>query len=296
MKRYFSKQIFPVLVTIFSILLFTLPAHASILTPNATTTTCGELVAPGKSYIGDNITGVTSTCFVISSDGVEIVGNGKTISATGNVPLAIDARSYSSYPSTLLNGGNGYGDIVISNLTFTNFTNLIDASGNTDTTGSGINLGHGGQGGDVYIYYTNIASTTITTLGGNTPTYEYGGKGGNVYITDTDINLSSTTILTTSGMGTSNTTPSTNSGGLALTYTGTLSHTNLTLSPLYYLNENGSTTASLYPGGTWPILPGNISSCGTLMGPGTFTLTADIGSTLNPITGTCFNVATNNVT
>ena len=48
----------------------------------------------------------------------------------------------------------------------------------------------------------------------------------------------------------------------------------------------------MYVGGTWPMFPGSISSCGTLFGSGTYTLTQDI----TDITGTCFTVGSNNIT
>jgi len=218
-------NIFLVLTIIFFSVALIQVARADIFdVPPTHITTCGEMLLPGTYTLDNDITS-TTTCFIISRDGVEIEGNGHTITASGTVPLAIDARNYISP-----DGGNGYTNTILSNINFTGFTTLIDASGNTSTSS------YAGQGGDIYLYYVGATSTNITTLGGTTTATGYGGLGGNISITDTALDLSSTTISTTGGVGTTGTNTA---GGLSLTYTS-ITHDNITLSPLNYLQQSTS--------------------------------------------------------
>ena len=253
--------------------------------------TCGELSSPGTYTLSENISGVTGTCFTVSSDGVTIDGAGFSVTSSSTVPVAIDARRYDSIGGSLTNGADGYSSLIVNNITFSGFTVGVNASGNADTNGSGLNSGYGGAGGDVAIFYSNLGS--VISNGGDTTSKGYGGKGGTITYNDTNLDISNRNISILGGMGTIGREVS---GGLSLTYTGTLTTINVTLSALSYLTINGSVSYSPYPGGTWPILPGTISSCGTLLGPGTFTLTADIGSVSNPITGSCFAILSDNVT
>jgi hypothetical protein len=293
MTTFSSKSVQRALKFIFVLpFFFAGQANADVLLPG-TISTCGELAVSGKYTLTQNISNATSTCFIISSDGINLDGSGFTVSASGTVTLAISAKSYKSYPVTLLNGGNGYTNNVISNITFNGFTKIIDASGNPDTDGRGVNGGHGGNGGDIYLYYSKVSNISLVSQGGRTTTYGYGGVGGNISITDTDLNIGSSTIQNAGGIGITGTNVS---GGVSLTYSGVFNHNGIVLSPLNYLTVNDIILITSYPGGTWPVLPGTISSCGTLLGPGTFILSSDIGTTTSPILGTCFTIASDGVT
>ncbi|MEI7777785.1 MAG: hypothetical protein WCI52_04250, partial [bacterium] len=70
-----------------------------------------------------------------------------------------------------------------------------------------------------------------------------------------------------------------------------ITHTNTILSSLSDLTIDG-TDWGPYVGGTWPVFPGSISSCGTIAFPGTYTLTQDITG----VSGTCFTVVVDGVT
>jgi hypothetical protein len=262
-------------------------AQAEVLLPG-NISTCGEIVTSGTYTLTQNLTAsATSSCFLIQADNVIVDGAGYTVSGTGE--LAIDARSYDIDGITLLAGSNGYTNLLINNITFTGFTNTVDASGNDDLTGTGVNYGYAGNGGDVALFYTTSVGN-VTANGGRATNVGYGGLGGNItFTTDGNLNLSNRFISAAGGFGSigKNT-----SGGLDLNYgtSSTLTHTNLTLSSFSFFNDN-STTYGTFPGGSWPMTPGNISTCGTLLGPGTFTLTQDLTAS-----STCFYIFSNNVT
>ena len=281
-KLIFSLGIFFVFLTI----LFPHTSKAEALLAG-NISTCGELIESGTYTLTQNVTtSGTSTCFTISADNITINGAGFSITGTGTTSIAIDARARDGGPtSNLTEGSNGYTNLLISNLTITGFTTGINTSGNSDTTGTGVKSGNGGDGGDVAIYYSTVGS--ITSQGGNSTTKSYGGTGGNVFFEDINLNISNSAISLEGGTGTVG---RYTDGGLDLNYTGTLTKTNVSFSPLSFLNDNG-TSYTTYAGGTWPILPGTISTCGTLYGPGTFTLSQNVTST-----STCFIIASNSVT
>jgi photosystem II stability/assembly factor-like uncharacterized protein len=286
-KRIFLLGIF----FVFSALLFPSITNASMLTPG-NITTCGELGIPGEYTLQNDLTtSGTSTCFYISSDNITINGNGHSITGAGTSTgsIAIDARARVSGPESELDEAqNGYTNLIISNLTIAGFTTGVNTSGNSNTTGSSVRNGNGGDGGELAIYYSILGS--IITTGGNSSTTPAGGVGGNVYITDTNLNIANATFDLRGGTGT---TARNTDGGLDLNYTGTLTKTNVSFSPLSFLNDN-DTTYSSYPGGTWPITNTSVSSCGTLYATATttFTLTQNITNA----SGTCFTIASNNIT
>jgi photosystem II stability/assembly factor-like uncharacterized protein len=258
-------------------------SSADVLLPGDINT-CGELAVPGVYNLTSSVSNGTSTCFNISSDNVIINGGGYTVSGSGSI--AIDARQRDGGPSSsLTEGANGYTNLIINELIITGYTTGVNLSGNSDVTGLGENNGNGGDGGDVAVFYSSVGG--ITTAGGNSSSKQYGGIGGNIDLTSYDLNISSSTISTLAGTGTvgRNT-----DGGLDLNYTNSLNKTNVTLSSLSFFNDN-ATNYGVYIGGTWPIFPGTVSSCGTLFGSGLFTLSQNITN----VSGTCFVAGSNNI-
>ncbi len=269
----------------FAFVFFVFPkiSSADVLLPGSINT-CGELAVPGVYTLTTNVGNGTSTCFTISSDNVIINGGGYTISGSGSV--AIDARPRTGGPSgPLTEGANGYTNLIVNELNITGYTTGINLSGNDDSSGTGVTNGAGGNGGDVAIYYSTVGS--ITSGGGNSTTRSYGGIGGNILLSSFDLNIASSTLSVLGGTGTAG---RNTDGGLDLNYTNSLIKTSLTLSSLYFLNDN-TTNYGVYIGGTWPLFPGDISTCGTLFGSGTYTLTQSITG----VTDTCFKIGSNDI-
>ena len=263
--------------------LFVRVASASVLLPGDISS-CGELAVPGVYTLTQDVSASgTSTCFLVSSDNVTLDGAGYSVSGSG--PWAIDARAYDVDRVTLTKGANAFTNVLVNNISVLGFSGGINASGNSDTDGLGVNAGYGGTGGDVEVLYSRIGSVFMD--GGNSSTKPYGGAGGSIIFNDDDLDISSSTI---SALGGSGTVGRNTDGGLDLNYTGALSRNGLSLSSLSFFNDN-VTSYGLYPGGSWPMVPGPISSCGTLYTSGTYTLTQD----LSGISGTCFVLAANNV-
>jgi hypothetical protein len=227
-------------ILILSLVFFILPKiiHADVLLPG-NINTCGELAISGTYTLTTDISNGASTCLTISSDNVTIVGNNHTISGTGDT--AIDGRARTS--GNLTEGAHGYTNLIINDLIITGYTAGINISGNSDTSGTGINNGYGGDGGDISIYYSKVGS--VITQGGNSSSKSTGGQGGNIMFTDTDLDISNSTLTTTAGTGT---TGRNTDGGLDLNYTGTITKTNLTLSSLSFFNDN-DTQYGVYAGG-----------------------------------------------
>ena len=260
--------------------------EAAVLSPG-NISSCGELASPGLYTLTQSVSNGTTTCFTVSSDNVIINGGGFTVSGSGTTSVAIDARARTGGPTgALTEGSNAYTNLIVNNLNITGYATGANLSGNADSSGSGVKNGNGGDAGDVYFFFSSIGS--VTAGGGNSTSKTYGGIGGNISFKNTNLDISSSTMSALGGTGTSG---RNTDGGLSLTYSGTLTKTSLVLSSLSFLNDN-SVNYGVYVGGTWPILPGNISTCGTLYGPGTFTLTGNISG----ITGTCFTASTNNIT
>ncbi|MFA6158770.1 MAG: hypothetical protein WC763_04095 [Candidatus Paceibacterota bacterium] len=258
-------------------------AFADVLFPG-NISSCGELAVTGTYTLTSDVTASPGqACFTVSSNDVTLDGFGFTV--FGGSAWAIDARAYDNDRVTLTNGANAYTNLIVNNIVLSGFTGGVNISGNTDTNGSGANAGYGGAGGDVAVFYS--PSLGVTANGGNTSTYGYGGVGGNISFTDENLNISTSNISALGGTGT---TGRNTDGGLTLSYTGTFAHSNVTLSTLSYLNEN-LTSFGTYVGGTYPIVPGTVSSCGTLAGSGTYTLAQDITN----ISGTCFTLNSNDV-
>ena len=251
-------------------------AKASVLLPGPINS-CGELAVSGLYTLTSNVSNGSSTCFVITADNVIIDGWGFTVSGTGSV--AIDGRGVAE-------GSDAVTNLIVNDLNISGYTTGINLSGSNDTTGLGENYGFAGSGGDVAVYYSTIGSILVN--GGNSSTQFYGGEGGNISLNGINLDISNKTLSALGGNGTLG---KYYDGGLYLNYTGTLTKTNVVLSSLSFFDDN-TTSYGVYVGGTWPILPGNVSACGTLYGPGIFTLTGSISN----ITGTCFNIATNDVT
>jgi len=276
----------------FVFLFFILPQYsqASALLPGSISS-CGELGIAGEYTLESDVVATgASTCFVVSSNNVVINGKNHTITGGGTTTgaIAIDARARDGGPTSLFTvGADGYTNLSVNNLTMSGFTTGIDTSGNSDTTGLGIKGGNGGDGGDVSIYFATVGS--VTTRGGDSSTRDYGGKGGNLYFTSVDLNLSNSILSLGGGLGVIGRYVD---GGLGIVYSGILSKVGIILSSLSFFNEN-AISYGVYPGGTWPMMPGNISSCGTLYSSAAtsvFTITQDLTSS-----STCFTIAGNNI-
>jgi photosystem II stability/assembly factor-like uncharacterized protein len=278
-----AKTLFA-LSLLFGFAFFAHDAFAAVLPPGSVSS-CGELAAPGTYTLTANLVAVgTSSCFIVSSDGVTIDGAGHSISGTGS--WGIDARAYNSGNVVLKSGANGFTNLLVNELTVAGFSGGINASGNSDLTGTGSNAGYGGDGGDVEVLYSTVGS--VSSNGGASVTQPYGGIGGNLIFTGDNLNLSGSSLSVLAGAGT---TGRNTDGGLDVNYAGAINHAGVALSSLSFFNEN-SVVYGAYAGGTWPIAPGTISSCGTLLGSGTYTLSQN----LSGISGTCFTLASNNIT
>lgn len=283
-----SAKIFTLaLVFIFSFFI-TSKVNADVLDPALPVTSCGELVAPSTYTLGANITAAASTtsvasttCFTVSSDGVTIdggisdinTGKGYTVTASGVIDVAADARRYNTLGGALTEGGNAYTNLLINNITFSGFTNGINLNGNKDTDGNGVNNGYGGAAGDVAVYYSSVGNISVT--GGSSATKQYGNLGGNIIISGTDVDISSSTFLMSSGAGTSGVNIYIR-GSLSVNYTTSFRKDNLYIDNASFIKLNGVTLVTNYIAGSWPIFPGDVTSCGTLVGPGTFNLVNDV--------------------
>ena len=239
-----NRLLHAVLVTLVLIVVFLVqftPAHADGLLPGEIST-CGELSISGTYTLIATITApANTTCFTVSSDNVIIDGQGiYSIQGSSASLPAIDARKYSN--GSLVEGANGY-TLIITGLTISGYTTLVDASGNSDTTGSGQNSGYGGNAGSVAISYSTTTASNIIANGGDASTKTNGGDGGNIVFTDFNLDVSNKNISLLGGMGTA---ARGASGGLTLTYSGTINKSQLTASDLSYLNVNSATTTDLY--------------------------------------------------
>lgn len=238
-------------------------------------TSCGKITNPGTYTLSSNLTNITGTCFIVQSNNVTIDGAGHTVSAvSGNSSYSIVATSSSA-------AGSGFGTTTINNISFVNFSGGINASGNNATSGNT----NGGNGANIVISSSTIGSIlSVGGLGFGSGVIGSGGNifinnsstgnvsGGSITISDDDLNLSNRTYTTTSN--------------LSLNYSGSLTTTSTTLSSIQNFIING-TNHGAYSGGSFPIIPSTINSCGTLYFAGTYTFGADI-------TGNC-NIAGNGV-
>ncbi|MFA6297012.1 MAG: hypothetical protein WC629_00405, partial [Candidatus Paceibacterota bacterium] len=251
------RIIFLSLFFIFSFF-FVSPAHASVLLPG-TISTCGELASGGTYTLGASFTASTTldangNCFVVTGAGtVTIDGAGFTITGNGVSGLAVDARAYNTPGNTasgFLLGGSPSAAVVIQNITFASFVaGGVNASGN-DVDQQNVCFAAGGVGGSITII--NATTTSIIANGGT----DFGacmgsGGGGSISISGTDIDISNKTISAVSGAFLS----IGPNGTLSITYTGTLTTTNATISALSDFILNG-THYGAYGGGGFPMLPG----------------------------------------
>ena len=215
-------------------------------------TSCGQITTSGTYTLGTNITGISGPCFIIQANNVVINGAGYTVTAsTSNSSYAITATS------SVANGGSGYGTTTVQNISFVNFGGGINANGNNNVVGAG------GNGGNIYVASSTLGS--ITSTGGSGNSSGNGGAGGAIIISNTNLDLSNKTY---------------SGAALSLLYSGTLTTASTTLGALNHLIINSSDLGS-YVGGAFPIIPGNISSCGSIYFAGTYTLTANSTSSCN---------------
>ena len=238
-----------------------------------TITSCGKITASGTYNLDINLTGISGSCFVVQADNVIINGAGHSVSAvSGNTNYAVVATSSG-------NGANGY-IVNINNITFSNFTGGVNSSGSNSVSGAG------GTGGSV-----TVASSTlgvITSNGGNGSTAGNGGSGGTISITNSVANSISSGGAsggvggTVSIIGTNLDLSNNNytAGTLNLSYSGTLTTAGTTLSALTHLIINAVDLGS-YIGGSFPLIPGIINSCGTIYFGGVYSFGGSISGNCN---------------
>jgi hypothetical protein len=150
-------------------------------------------------------------------------------------------------------GGNGgvAGTITLNNSTTTSVSAIPGAAGVGLSGASNGSIGLG-------------ATTTISNSSTNDVTSA--GTNGAIVITGDNLNLSNKNYSATST--------------LSLAYSGSLITDSTTLSALTNFIIN-STNLGSYVGGVFPLIPGNINSCGTIYFPGTYTLTGHSTSNCN---------------
>ncbi len=237
-------------------------------------TSCGKITTSGTYILANSLIGISGTCFSIQANNVTIDGGGFLISASaGNTSYAIVATSSAV-------AGNAYGTTTIQNINFSGFLNGFNASGNNAVSGNT----NGGNAGNIVISSSTL--TTILASGGLGAGTGVRGNGSNIVI-----NNSTTGNITTVGTGgniilnssgnlniSNNTYTATNI--LSLNYVSSLTTSNTTLSALQSFIINGNNYGP-FVGGGFPIIPGNISSCGNLYFAGTYIFTQNISSTCN---------------
>lgn len=237
-------------------------------------TSCGKIIASGTYTLSANLTDISGTCFYVQANGVTINGAGYTVTALGgNTNYAVAATS------SVVNGGSAYGTTTIQNIIFLGFGGGVNANANDASSGNT----NGGTGGSVTVATStlgNIASSggvrsgtgtnggggIITVTNSTTGSISTNGTGGSIFLTSTNLNLSNNTY-------TANQT-------LSLNYSGTLTTTNTTLSALSNFIIN-TTNLGSYVGGTFPLIPGTISSCGSLYFGGVYTLGGNFSGNCN---------------
>ena len=164
MQRNTTKylRIFTIAVSaFFFVFMSTQSVHAATLSPG-NITTCGTLASAGTYTLTQNIGIATTTgpCFVVTSNGVTINGAGFSATTTsGNTGYAVVATNSAD-------GGNAYGTTTIINISFVNFTNGVNASGNNSSSIPG------GSGGSI--------TTSTSTMSGNVISNGGSGSSGGV--------------------------------------------------------------------------------------------------------------------
>ncbi|MEI6304523.1 MAG: LamG domain-containing protein [Candidatus Taylorbacteria bacterium] len=141
--------------------------HAATLSPG-NITTCGTLASAGTYTLTQNIGIATTTgpCFIVTSNGVTINGAGFSATTTsGNTGYAVIATNSAD-------GGNAYGTTTILNISFVNFSNGVNASGNNSSSISG------GSGGSITISTSTMSGNVISNGGSGSS----GGVGGIISI------------------------------------------------------------------------------------------------------------------
>ena len=235
-------------------------------------------------------------------------GAGGSITITSSNVATTTSQGGDGFPTggfnvNVGNGGSG-GTITISTSTVSAI-NSLGGNGGSDQGGSNNTAGNGGNAGVI-----NVTNSTITGLitakygiGG---TKASGGSGSAGVIglgATTTIATSTTASITSTGVGSAIVITGTNvnisnntytASSTSVTNTGTFTTTGTVLSATNLSVTNNGTTTNFgaFAGGAFPLLPGTINSCGTILVSGTYTL----GQSLTGVSGTCFIVQANNVT
>ncbi len=230
-------------------------------------TSCGKITTAGTYTLTEDLIGISESCFYIEADNVTINGNGHTVLAdVSNASYAIIATSSSS-------GSSAPATTTIQNITFSGFFGGVFTSGNTATSGNT----NGGDGGTLIIENSTMGAIVANAgLGSGTGVI---GRGGNVSVVDSSVGNISTTgtsgiiSISKDDLDISNKIYTT-SGTFSISYIDSLTTTNTTISSISNFIVNGINYGS-YIGGAFPIIPGNITACGSLYFSGTYTLTGN---------------------
>jgi len=236
-------------------------------------TSCGKITTPGTYILGSNLIGISGTCFSVQANDVTIDGDGYTVIASNS------NSSYAVTATSSVSADSAYGTTTISNITFSGFGGGVNASGNNATGGNT----NGGNGGNVVV--SNSSMGAILTSAGLGFGSGVVGNGARVEVTD-----STTGNITNSGTGGvillsgNNLNISNNiytaSGAFSVSYTGTLTTTNTTLSAVSNFSVQGTNYGS-FIGGGFPLYPSTITSCGSLYFAGTYTLGTNVTGNCN---------------
>ena len=233
--------------------------------------------------------------------------NGNGTNATGGIGITL---SNIQVTGTVLSGAggvggfNGGGDNTYGgsggNSGSINITNSItgdvrSARGGMGGPGNSLPDGGSGSSGSISIVNSTTGSITTGPAGGDLGAGADPGSSGSITIEGDNVNLNNISI-TISVPGCSAFDPSgtchyfSSIGSLSITHTGTLTTTNTTLSALSDLIVNTNHYGA-YAGGAFPLIPGDINSCGTVAYSGLYTLASNINTS-----GTCFTILTDDVT
>ena len=158
----------------------------------------------------------------------------------------------------------------------------MNASGNNGTSGNT----NGGNGGLVLVATSTMGS--VIANGGQGFGSGSAGTGGTVTVNSSTLGniTSGSIILSGTNLNISNKTYNASST-LNISYSGSLTTTNTTLSALQHFIIS-STDYGSYVGGSFPLFPSTINTCGNLYFSGTYTLGG-------PVTGSC-NISNSGIT
>ena len=240
------------------------------------------------SITSSSISGAVTSAGGIAGPSGGNGGVGKSISITNSTVSGNVSSTGGNGGVSNDNGGAGGAISIITNSTVSG--NALSSGGNGGDSG-----GNGGAGGAISITTGSSVAGNISSLGGNggSSVYGNGGAGGALTISGTNLDISNKAISALGGVFACGVGCGSNgaNGTLTITYSGTITVANVTLSALSDLIVN-SINFGVYNGGAFSVLlsPGVINTCGFLYVPGTYTLGSDLTDA-----GNCLTVIGNNI-